>query len=249
MSLNRFDGSGGGGGGTQDVDIVGQTGANPLVVSDNNATARNVVLTGSTMPALPVVQTDPIEIDSATPVNVNISSPNPLPVSGTFSASATKPFITDRFQKADLINFDGTKYYIIIPLGDLGNYNGVSFRYVFNNTAQPDVASQLFDIDFNGHYYPISANTTSVLNSGQAIASHKFTTLNDVSNATGFFTPSYTPFTDASIFRPVISGAINETVTKHLGLTTTSVLVLRIDNSNGGNPNFDIQFSGQVIGE
>ncbi len=80
MSLNKYEGGGGGGGGTQDVDIVAQSGANPLVVSDNNATARNVVLTGSTMPALPVSQTAPILINSATPVNVNLVSPDPVNV-------------------------------------------------------------------------------------------------------------------------------------------------------------------------
>ncbi len=200
---------GGGGGGTQDVDIVGQTGADPLNVD----LANDVV------------------IDSSTPVNVNLVSPNPVPViQGT-------ALITETLTKGNMTVDGSDRYYKFIALGDLGRSPNVAFKFLCDATNMQSFQAQLFRLEDDGRYSPISqTHYVNVPSSGVYQYSLKYVTKNNYQVASNVKSDSYAPFNNAGLVWQVDSSRSQDLITFHEGLDENCYLAFYLNNSSGGNP-------------
>jgi hypothetical protein len=177
-------------------------------------------------------QSNPIEIDDSTPIQVE----------GNLTVSSASPSITNTLTKANMTAVGGGVYQIAQTLGDLGAFQNIGVKYIFNSANQPTVRTIIVGSAGGKLAFLSSDNVTSGLPSGDKTISHKFCSLNTFQQASNFDNPAVAPFTDAGTYWQPTAGQIRDVVGSHIGFDENSQIITWINNSNGGNPDFTINF-------
>lgn len=177
-------------------------------------------------------QSNPIEIDDSTPIQVE----------GSLVVSSASPSISNTLTKGNMTAVGGGVYQIAQTLGDLGAFQNIGVKYFFNGVNQPDIRTIIVG-SVGGRLAFLSNDTVSTaIPSGNNTVSHKFASLNTIQQASNFDNPAVAPFTDAGTYWQPTAGQIRDVVGSHIGFDENSQIITWINNSNGGNPDFTINF-------
>jgi len=237
MSITITKTTSGGGGGTQDVDIVGQSGADPLNVD----LASDVVIDSST--PVNVDLANDVVIDDSTPVDVNVTNTvdvnlvSPDPVNVVFDNPETQLTLN----KGNMTSLGGGRYTFPVTLGDIARFPNIFVRYnIVTPVANVNVATQIFDTVADGRLTPISPTVdNTMVNAAPNQVSHKFVTRNNFQVASNVITNPFTPFTNAGQFWQISSSNSVDRVVTTLGFNSACVMYLTI-NVTGADPNFTL---------
>lgn len=218
--------------GVQDVRINSTALTLPVLVQ--NSVSIPVDLAAQSGPDIDVNitgQDAPLQIDDSTPIQVE----------GNLTVSSARPSITNTLTKANMTAVGGGVYQIAQTLGDLGAFQNIGVKYIFNSANQPTVRTIIVGSIGGKLAFLSSDSVTSGLPSGDKTISHKFCSLNTFQQASNFDNPAVAPFNTAAYWNPS-AAQTQDIVGSHIGFDENSQVITWIDNNNGGNPDFTINF-------